>query len=148
MYMQYGQRLSSYMKVPIVMLVIGLGILLVLAVLAFKFKFFKEIRIYLVLGILALMVGYFMGVYPYQQDISTEAYQKYIGEFYVEEYYFSTNSGVHMLIKFPDSEKSIRYRAPGDIEGIENNTTYYGVLVYGKYSKGIVEIRAEPKETP
>lgn len=148
MYMQYGQKLSSYMRAPIVMLIIGLGILLVLAVLAMKCKFFKELRVYLVLGILALIVGYFMGVYPYHRDISTNAYQTYTGEFYVEEYYFSTNSGVHLLIKFPDSEKSIRYRAPGDIETIKNNTTYDGILVYGKLSKGIVEIKAEPKKTP
>lgn len=143
MYMQYEQRLFSYMKAPIVMLIVGIGILLLLTVLAIKFKFFKEIRIYLILGILALIVGSFMGVYPYQRDISAEAYEEYTGEFYVEEYYFSTNSGVFMQIKFPDSNKSIRYKAPGNIEGIENHTYYYGVIIYGKNSKGIVDIKIE-----
>lgn len=146
MYMQYEQRLFSYMKAPIAMLVVGFGVLLLLAGLAIKFKFLKEIRIYLLLGILVLIIGYFMGVYPYQRDISSESYQKYTGEFYVEEYSFSTNSGVHILIKFPDSKESTRYRAPGNLESIENNTTYYGVLVYGKHSKGIVEIETKSTE--
>ena len=131
------------MIAPTVMLIVGLGVLLLLAVLALKFKFFREIRVYLMLGILVLLVGYFMGVYPYQRDMSTDAYQEYKGEFYVEEYYFSTNSGVHMLIKFPGSNKSARYKAPGNIEGIENNTVYYGVLVYGENSKAIVDIEFE-----
>lgn len=150
MYAQYAQSLSSYMKAPMAMLIIGSVMLLLLVAFAIKFKFFKEIRIYLILGILVLIVGYFMGVYPYQQDISTESYQEYTGEFYVEEYAFYTNSGVHIRIKFPDSKKSTRYRAPGNLEGIENNTTYYGVLVYGKHSKGIVDIEIEEtlKEKP
>ena len=140
MYMQYEERLFAYMKVPTIALVIGAGILFVLIIAAMKYRFFKDIRIYLLLGVLALIGGYFMGVYPYQRDISTEAYQQYEGEFYVEEYYFATNSGVHMLIKFPDGERSIRYRAPAGIEGIENNTSYHGTLVWGKNSKAIVEI--------
>lgn len=143
MYSAYEQILYSYMKAPIVMLIVGFAVLLALCVFAIKFQFFKEIRILLLAGIVVLIAGYFLGVYPYQRDITTQAYEKYTGEFYVEEYYFATNSGVNMRIQFPGDDKSSRFRAPGNLENIEDDTTYQGVVVYGKNSKAIVEIVLE-----
>lgn len=143
MYSSYEQMLRAFMKVPITMLIVGVLVLLGLSIFAVKFQFLKDIRMFLLAGIVVLVAGYFLGVYPYQRDIATQAYEEYIGEFYVEEYYFATNSGVNMRIQFPGQDKSIRYKASGNLENIESDTTYKGVVVYGKHSKAIVEIVLE-----
>lgn len=142
---KYAEFLMKFSKLGIGVIVI---ILIVFAIAFFvfvKIGCIKEliVRIALVVFLLLMPVTYFTSVLPYQLDIKQQSYEKYVGEFYVESYYFATNSGVHILLKRPTDKKSVKYRAPANLQNIEENTSYYGELTIAKHSKVLVDISIE-----
>lgn len=138
-YNEYAGILSKYIKLPIIVLCIGLLILVVLLFVAIKLKCLKSFSVWLIIGVLIASFAYYFRVYVYQKDIRNNDYIEYTGEFYIESYYYATKSGLFILIKTPEDEKSIKYRAYGNID-VNNKTSYYGTFVVGKNSKALVDI--------
>ena len=139
-YDEYAEILLRYIKLPKIAICIGLLVLFILLFVAIKLKCLKSFSIWLIIGLLTVLLAYYFSVYTYQKDIKNNDYIEYTGEFYVESYYYATKSGLFILIKTPEDEKPIKYRAYGNID-INNKTSYYGTFVVGKNSKALVDLR-------
>ena len=141
-YTEYAERLSRYFKLPLIVLCIGLFVLVISFFVVIKLKCLKTMSIILITCLRVGLFGYYFRVYLYQKDIKNNDYIEYTGEFYVESYYYATKSGLFILIKTPNDEKPVKYRAYGNID-VDNETSYYGKFVVGKNSKALVDISIE-----
>lgn len=65
----------------------------------------------------------------------------YTGEFYVEECYGVSRSGMFIFVKNPDDKEVTRYHVECAVNEIERDTTYNGYYVYAKNSKTPVDIK-------
>ena len=146
---RYAERLTSYTKIGITVIVIVFVLFSV-----FFFKCLKDgvlkdkgIVIALILLLLIAPVVYITSVLPYHLDIKQQTYEKYQGEFYIEDYYYATRSGTYILIKRSGEKNSTRYRAPSDLTEIKANTTYTGEFTIAKHSKVLLEIAVEEGKT-
>ena len=99
----------------------------------------KSILWVLLLGVVTSLLVYCIYILPIQKDIQETAYEVYAGEFYVEECYGS-KTHVYMTIKCDNQNKVKRYTVLCDVKEVDNYTTYNGVIVYGKYSKYLLDM--------
>ena len=104
-------------------------------------KYKKIAIVILVVSILILSLMYFLCIYPYEKDINEKAYVTYTGNFYVEECFFVNRGGSYILLKYEESNNSIRYKVLCDVSSIENNTEYVGTIVYSQNSKCLIDIQ-------
>lgn len=141
-YTEYAEILFKYTKLPMVAIYIGILILVILSIVAIKLKYFKKFLIWIIAGVMIVLFAYYFKVYIYKKDINNNDYIEYTGEFYIEDYYYATKNGLFILIKTPEDEKSIKYKAYGNID-IDINTTYYGTFVIGKNSRALVDLHTE-----
>ena len=102
---EYAEKLSRYVKIGFTIMGIAFVILVVLALVCWKFECLKEksVLIIFALFIILIVTVYFTSVFPYQLDIKKQSYKKYTGEFYVEDYYKTSRSvSEYILIKIPN----------------------------------------------
>ena len=94
----------------------------------------------LVAAFLISSLMYFVCIYPHEKDINENAYITYTGNFYVEKCYFVNRGGSYIVLKYEDSTKATRYKVLCDVSCIENDTQYYGTIVYSQRSKCLLDI--------
>ena len=141
---QYAEKLSHYMKIPIIVIVVVSALMAIAFILVCRFKLLKETYIYFALGCIALIAAYFLVVFPIQWDIKEKSYVSYSGDFFVEDHYYTNGgSSPYIVIKCQNETKAVKYKISGDFDFIKSNTNYSGKFVYGKRSKAIVDISVE-----
>lgn len=146
---EYAEKLSRYVKIGFTIMGIAFVILVVLVLVCWKFECLKEksVLIIFALFIILIVTVYFTSVFPYQLDIKQQSYKKYMGEFYVEDYYKTSRSvSEYILIKLPNENYSTKYKIHESYIEIEPNTVYDGSFVYAEKSKTIVEIKMKQNE--
>ena len=99
----------------------------------------KSILCIFLIGVVISLIVYCIYILPIKKDMQETAYEVYAGEFYVEECYGS-KTHVYMTIKCDSQNKVKRYTVLCDVKEVENYTTYNGVIVYGKYSKYLLDM--------
>ncbi len=139
---KYAEQLSGYSKLATGIMIVIFIVFLIMLLVCVIIGAIKERSIKITLGIFLLLpiVVYVTSVLPYRLDIKQQSYETYQGEFYVEKYYFATRSGTYILLKTENDSQSIRYKAPGNLEGIEDDTYYNGEFVIAKHSKTLVDM--------
>ena len=143
---QFNEFLSRRMEISLGVIIIAFIVFLIMFISSLKTGLIKELdlQIAFALFFVLLVVGYLIEVLPYQLDIKQQSYVEYTGEFYVEDYYFGNRDGPFIFIKYPDKEKSIKYKALSNLQGVENETTYNGSIIIAKHSKTVVKFDALP----
>lgn len=140
---QFNERVSRYLDISIIVIIAMLIVFLILLIVCLKIGAIKDTSVRIAFAAFALLIlfAYLITALPYQLDMREKAYVEYSGEFYVESY-FSTKSGMYITIKRPEDKKIIRYRAPGNLTEIEDDTSYTGSFIFSKRSKVLVAINA------
>ena len=146
---KYAEQLKSYTKIGIAIIIIVFVVFALFFLISLKDGSLKD-KVILIGLILLLMIApivYITSVLPYHLDIKQQTYEKYQGEFYIEDYYYATRKGTYILIKRNDEKVSVRYKAPSNLTGIEVNTTYIGEFIIAKHSQVLLDIKVETKKT-
>lgn len=136
----YVQKLSEYLVLPISLMVIVCIMILVLTFICIRIKYRNMAFLNVVGGLLILLTMYIFCVQPYQRDINENAFITYTGSFYVEECYSVNRGGTYILIKYENDQSSIRYKVLCDTSTIQNETLYFGSIIYSEHSKCLVGI--------
>lgn len=140
---EYATKLSRYIKIGATIIGIVFVVFLVIFFICWKVGCLKDkfVRVVLLLFLISIPVLYFTSVFPYFSDVKNQSYERYDGEFYVDQYYRTSGSASeYIFIQLPDETSPKRYNINGLHSEIQSRKTYNGYFVYGKRSKTIVEI--------
>ena len=139
---QYADKLSKFIPVPLTILIICAIAILVMLIIALKLNILNELWPYLSCFFAVLILAYFFVIFPVQKDIRNQAYVEYTGTFIVEDYYFTNRSSSStMMIRFPPYDKTVKFKTIENFYGLELEKEYRGIIVYGKNSKFIIDIK-------
>lgn len=139
-YVEYAAKLSNATIPPICIIVVSCLAFLVIAILFARIKEAKDAFGCIVCGILISLLTYFTSIYSFQKDIRQNAYISYTGEFFVEDYYAVKGGGEYIILKTSENGKETKYHYLCDSFLVEAGESYYGTIVYTKYSKSLVDI--------
>ena len=139
-YAKYDEILNSEKTVAIILIMLIVITMIALIIFGLKIKLKYITSGAIIVGLIGTIFMYLVGVFPYDKDINENAYETYVGEFIIEDY-FSTNRGrSYVIIKCNENTHSLRYEVLCDVPNFELYTIYEGSFTVSQNSKCLMDI--------